>query len=283
MRLLGTVAVALVVLAGCSSVPPTPSQTTAQTGTATATPTPTTSASPSSSSPFAALSVGACTDPLPDSDEPDGTIATRDCSDEHSWEVSAVVPLTSTAYPGEEELSALGSSACTRAFRDYVGVAVDASPYSATYVAPQEGYWSIPEARQLVCLVGTEAGGLKRTLKDHPVVFPENRQCLGEPADGSTSFPLVACSKEHLYEVYASLTFAGSERPSESEIDKAYSSACVDGFTKFVGVKLAKSKYEIQHFVLPEDLWEKYSDHRLVCSVGSPSGGITGSLKDVKK
>jgi hypothetical protein len=278
---LGTVAVALVVLASCSSVPPTPTPT--PTDTTTSVPTQVASASPSASSPFAALSVGACAGPLPDSSEPDGTVTAKDCSDEHSWEVSAVVPLTSTAYPGEDELTALGDSACARAFSDYVGVEVAASPYSATYVAPREGYWPIPEARELVCLVGTEAGGLKKSLKDHPVVFPESRQCLGEPADGSAGYPLVACSSEHLYEVYASLKFAGSQRPSEADIDKAYSSACVDGFTDFVGVKLAKSKYEIQHFLLPEDLWKKYSDHRLVCAVGSPSGGITGSLKDAKK
>jgi hypothetical protein len=197
--------------------------------------------------------------------------------------VAAVVPLTSATYPGEDELSSLGTSACARAFRSYVGVDVAASPYSATYVAPSEGYWTIPEARELVCLAGSEAGGLTKSLKDHPVVFPETGQCLGEPAADSANYPLVACAKEHLYEVYASSRLTGSERPTDTEIDKAYASVCLAGFAKFVGVKLARSKYEIQYFVLPDELWKKYSDHRLVCSVGSPSGGITGSLKGAKK
>lgn len=275
MRFVGGVVAALLVLAGCASVRPDDDLVPV--------PSPTATASPSAPSPLAALTVGTCTSAVSEDGESAETIAPTDCADAHYWEVAAVVPLTDPVYPGEATLKTLAIAACTRAFRSYVGVDVTSSPYGATFVAPSESHWASPDARELVCLVGTEIGGLKRSLKNHPVVFAETGQCLGEPESGSTSYPLVSCGQAHLYEVYASSKFAGSKAPTDAEVDKAYNSGCVAGFKKFIGVDLAKSKYEIQYFVLPAELWTKYSDHRLVCSVGTPSGGITGSLEDVKK
>lgn len=275
MRFVGAVVAALLVLSGCANARPD--------GGSTPGPGPATSASPSAPSPLAALTVGTCTAAVSENGQPAESIATIDCTAAHYWEVAAVVPLTERDYPGEASLRTLASAACTRAFRSYVGVDVESSPYDATFVAPSESHWSNPDARELVCLVGSGIGGLKTSLKDHPVLFAETGQCLGQPASGSTSYPLAPCAEEHLYEVYASSKFAGSKAPTDAAIDKAYASVCVAGFKKFIGVELAKSKYEIQYFVLPSELWAKYPDHRLVCGAGSPSGGITGSLKDAKK
>jgi len=267
------VVAALLALAGCTSVPPGEDRVMS----------PATSASPSASSPLAALTVGTCTDAVTDGDEPAGTITTTSCSQPHAWEVASVVPLTGADYPGEDELRTLAAAGCTRAFTAYVGVDVASSPYDVTFVAPSESHWSNPDAREIVCLVGTAVGGLSTSLKNHPVVFAEKGQCLGAPAKGSTSYRLVSCASAHLYEVYATAKVAGDKRPAQAELDKLYTKVCVAGFTKFVGIKPAKSKYEIQYSVLPEELWTKFSDHRLVCSAGSPSGGITGSLKGAGK
>lgn len=274
MRFVSAVVAAVLALAGCASIRPD--------GDPIPDPEPT-AASSSLPSPLAELTVGTCTAAVSEDGEPAETVATTDCSEAHYWEVAAVVPLTEPDYPGEASLRTLATAACTRAFRSYVGVDVASSPYDATFVAPGEGHWSNPDARELVCLAGTGIGGLKASLKDHPVVFAETGQCLGEPASGSTSYPLVSCAEAHLYEVYASSKLTGSKAPTDAEVDKAYASVCVDGFKKFIGIELAKSKYEIQYFVLPAELWTTYSDHRLVCSAGSPTGGIAGSLKDTKK
>jgi hypothetical protein len=270
VRFFGVVVAALLALAGCTTVPPGVS-----------TSAPTASPSPSATSPLTTLTIGSCTGALTDGGEPPDAVTTVPCTQAHEWEVAAVVPLTASEYPGEEGLRTLAASECTKAFADYVGVEATASPYDVTFVGPSETHWSNPDARKLVCLVGTKVGGLKTSLKNHPIVFAETGQCLGEPASGSTSYPLVDCADKHLYEVYASSTFKSV--PTTAQFDKAYASVCVAGFKKFVGVDLGKSKYEIQYFVLPDKLWKSYSDHRLVCSVGSPSGGITGSLKGVKK
>jgi hypothetical protein len=272
MRLAGVIVAALLALSGCTSVLPVG-----------ATSAPPTSQSPSAASPLTTLTVGSCTGALAEDGEPTDAIPTVPCTQAHSWEVAAVVGLTTPDYPGEVGLRTLATTECTRAFADYVGVEAAFSPYGVTFVGPSESHWPNPDARKLVCLVGTEVGGLKASLKDHPVVFAETGQCLGEPASGSTTYPLIACDQKHLYEVYASSKFAGKSAPKTTEFDKAYANLCVAGFKKFVGVDLAKSKYEIQYFVLPAELWKTYSDHRLVCSVGSPSGGITGTLEGVKK
>ena len=272
MRLAGVIVAALLALSGCTSVLP-----------GGATSAPPTSQSPAAASPLSTLTVGSCTGSLAGAGEQTEAIATVPCTQAHSWEVATVVPLTAADYPGEVGLRTLATTECTRAFADYVGVEAASSPYGVTFVGPSESHWPNPDARKLVCLVGTQAGALKASLKDHPVVFAEIGQCLGQPASGSTTYPLVACDQKHLYEVYASSKFTGKAAPKAAEFDKVYAKLCVAGFKKFVGVDLAKSKYEIQYFVLPAQLWKKYSDHRLVCSVGSPSGGITGSLEGVKK
>lgn len=272
MRFAGVIAAALLAVTGCTSV-------LAGGGT----PTPAPSASPTVTSPLTALTTGTCTGALPEAGEPAETIPAVPCTREHAWEVAAVVPLTSADYPGEDGLKTLAATECTKAFADYVGVAAPSSPYSVTFLGPSGPHWANPDARRLVCLVGTGIGGLKTSLKDHPVVFAEAGQCLGQPASGSTTYPLVACEQKHLYEVYASRKLTGTKPPTKARLDKAYNSVCLAGFKKFVGVDLAKSRYEIQYFVLPAELWKSYSDHRLVCSVGSPSGGITGSLEGVKK
>ncbi len=289
MRFVAGLLSALLLLSGCAGVLPStePVPGTAITGSPSGS-SPSSSGSspdpsPSLPSPLAALTASTCTGAVSKGGEPSQTITTTNCSRTHYWEVAAVEPLTASEYPGEIALKAQATTACTKAFTSYVGVAVTSSPYTATFVAPSQTHWANPDARKLVCLVGSEAGGLTRSLKDHPVVFAETGQCLGKPVAGSPSNPLVSCATKHLYEVYAVAKVDGPKAPSAATLDGLYRKVCVAGFKKFVGLDQAKSKYEIQYFVLPSELWTKYSDHRLVCSAGSPYGGITGSLKGIKK
>ena len=94
---------------------------------------------------------------------------------------------------------------------------------------------------------------------------------------------LIDCASEHHYEVFAASNVKGKKAPIDAEVEKLFASVCLAGFQKFVGVAAGQSKYEVTYFIASTELWEKVADHRIVCSAGSPTGGVKGSLKGVKK
>jgi hypothetical protein len=94
---------------------------------------------------------------------------------------------------------------------------------------------------------------------------------------------IIDCAEAHSYEVFAAKKIDSAAAPTQSDLDKLFASVCQAGFTDFVGIDVGKSKYEVTYFVAGADVWKKVADHRIVCSAGSPGGGITGSLKGVKK
>ena len=268
MRVRVLLAVAtLLALAGCT--PSTPAPATPLPSAESATPTP----------PPRQLAVGECTGPLP----PTLTVDPIDpvpCNGEHTYEVFEVVPLGGDSLPSPETLRVIANNRCLPAFEEYVGVAPSHSRYNSLFFAPDEVAWETPELRRLTCLLGSPAETLTATARDDSTLFPAVGECTGPQDVPVLSLEIIGCAKKHHYEVYAEQQVKGKKAPDEKELAKLVNSVCVAGFKKFVGKDAPASKYEYTYFIADQELWDKVKDHRLVCSVGSPKGGIKGSLKD---
>lgn len=255
--------VAALLLTGCAPAAVTPSSTT------------------TGSSPLGTLDVGQCTSAIDPQRVP--SFEVTDCEDAHAWEVASIIPTSGDTYPGEVALRQLADTSCASALTDYVGVEPMNTAFGVTFLAPSEAHWADAASRKVACLVGAASGGVTGSLKGTGYSFPTKGQCFGKPTTNSFTLELLPCTEAHFYEVYATKKLDGKTPPTTAEFDKAYNSVCVSGFKDFVGVDAGKSSYEILHFVLPDSLWTKLPDHRLVCAAGSPAGGIAGTLKDAKK
>lgn len=231
--------------------------------------------------PLAQLSVGDCTAELDSGQTLE--VPTVDCAKPHNWEVAGLVPLEEQTYPGKDALRDVASHKCPTLFRDYLGVNTAASPYALTYLAPSEVHWRDAGNRTVVCLAGSSVVQLTDSLKDTNLVFPQLGECTQQPPAGGVGVKLTSCDSKHYYEVYAVKDWTAKKAPTQKQLDRLYLDVCVKSFTKFVGVDAGKSKYEILRFQAPSALWNSVPDHRTVCAAGSPSGGITGSLKGAKK
>lgn len=230
--------------------------------------------------PLASVAVGNCIAGIPkDASEAVTVVA---CGQKHHWEVSAVLAAAGDSYPGEEALRQRAQQECGAALAAYLGVDAAYSPYRAGFLAPNAAHWDNADNRKIACLVGSAEVSITASLAKQAVVYPVKGQCATRPASDSFGVKLLACDKPHYYEVYASKKWSGKTAPTAAEFDKLYKSICVDGFKEFVGLDVGKSKYEILHFMVPASLWTKLPDHRLVCSVGSPTGKITGTLAKAK-
>ena len=269
---------ALVALAGCTSAPAptTPPGETAGPVTSSAPP-----STPSPTPPPRQLAVGDCTGPLPATLSVD-PIEPVPCEGEHSYEVFEVVSLEGDALPAPDLLRAIANNRCLPAFTAYVGVEPAYSRYDSHFLTPDAAAWEIPAARQLTCLLGASGKTLHATARDDSTLFPAVGECTGPQDVAVLDLEIIDCAEKHYYEVYAQQKVKGKKTPDEKELAKLVSSVCAAGFKKFVGKDSAGSKYEFTYFIADAKLWGKVKDHRLVCSVGSPKGGIKGSLKDAK-
>jgi len=184
--------------------------------------------------------------------------------------------------PDPDTLRVIANNRCLPAFVEFVGVEPAYSRYASVFLAPDDASWDLPELRRITCLVGSEDGGLKGTARNDTSLFPAVGQCTGPQDVPVLEIDIVSCKKEHHYEVYASKVIDSRKAPSTKELTKLVNSLCVAEFKKFVGVASTASKYEFAYLVADRSLWDKIGDHRLVCSVGSPKGGIKGSLEDAK-
>lgn len=262
---------ALVALAGCTPTAAPPTTPSAPTGSGTATPTP----------PPRQLAVGDCTGPLPFRLSAD-PIATVSCDAEHTYEVFEVVPLGGDTLPSTETMRVIANNRCLPAFEAFVGVTPSHSRYDSLFIAPDEVAWENPALRQLTCLLGSPEETLNTTARDDTTLFPAVGECTGPQDVPVLALEVIDCTKKHHYEVYAEKKLKGAEAPDEKELAKLINSVCVAEFKKFVGKDAAGSKYEYTYFIADATLWGNVKDHRLVCSVGSPQGGIKGTLKGVK-
>jgi hypothetical protein len=262
-------------LVACTPVAPAPSGTPGPvTSAAATTPTP---------EPVTVLKVGDCTGAIDLSGASITSLPAIPCDQAHYYEVHATFPLTGDAFPGTETLADQAAAQCAPAFVDYVGVEPQYGRYASAYIAPDEAAWVVPENRVITCLVGAADGGLVGSAKGDFLVFPKTGQCTGPQNVPALEVKIIDCAESHSYEVFAAKKVDSAAAPAKPELDKLFTSVCQAGFKDFVGIDVGKSKYEVSYFIAGADVWKKVADHRIVCSAGSPDGGIKGSLKGVKK
>jgi hypothetical protein len=278
LRVAGAVLASALLLAGCTASAPTGSAPAGSASSASQA----ASASPSPAA-MARLQVGDCIGDIDLSGAAINDVASVPCSRAHSWEVDATVPVPGETYPGASVLAASAKSSCATNFTSYVGVEQQYSRYSSAYLTGDEGAWTVPENRVITCLVGSADGGLVGSAKGDTLIFPEKGQCTGRQDVAAQSVKVIDCKASHYYEVFASKELTGKTAPTRAEEQKLFTSVCQAGFKSFVGVAVGKSKYEVAYFLPGADIWTKVADHRIVCSAGSPQGGIKGSLKGVNK
>ena len=271
-RLLAPLVTGLVLAAGCSATTP-PASPAASTPTAPATPSP----------PVTALTVGDCTANPEAGTGTSGPLQALPCSKPHAYEVFAILEISDAELPQPDELTARATKECLPAFTAYVGVESEYSRYSSIYLAPDATTWQDPTERRITCLAGAADGGLVGSVKSDTAIFPALGECTARQDVSPLEVVVLPCTGKHSYEVYAEKKLTSTTAPSGEALTKLVTSVCDKGFTTFVGTTAAKSKYEYTYFIADAALWPKVKDHRLVCSVGSPQGGITGSLKGAKK
>ena len=79
-----------------------------------------------------------------DSDGPRqvGDVEVVDCSAPHGHEVYSNHQIAQPTFPDRDTMRSEAETACVTAFETYVGVPLDQSRYSVSYLAPSEGSWS---------------------------------------------------------------------------------------------------------------------------------------------
>mgnify|MGYP000939256869 CR=1 FL=1 len=262
-------------LAGCATSAPLPTESVSVTASPSATPTPTIATT--------TLAVGDCTGKVDLTGGSITDLATLSCAAEHYWEVAAVVTVPEATYPGPDALGETAKTSCGKGFAEYVGVAQQYSRYASAYLAADATAWANPALRSITCLVGSADGGLVGSARDDTRIFPVVGQCTGPQDVAATAIEVIDCASPHHYEVFADKEISSRTAPTPTQEESLFTSLCLAGFTKFVGVDAGKSKYEVTYFLAGSDIWKKVGDHRIVCSAGSTGGGITGSLKGRKK
>jgi hypothetical protein len=241
------------------------------------------SASPTPTAPVSLLSVGDCTADVDLTGASIANVPAVPCTQTHNWEVHTIVPVSGDSYPGATVLAQQATQVCAAGFLDYVGVEAAYSRYTSAYLTADEGAWATPANRMITCLAGSPDGGLVGSVKGDTLIFPAKGECTGPQDVAAQAVQVIDCAKKHYYEVFASKDLTGSTAPTAAEEKKLFASVCQAGFKDFVGIEPGRSVYEVAYFIPGEDIWDKVKDHRFVCSAGSPKGGITGSLKSLKK
>ena len=87
------------------------------------------------------------------------------CDQEHAWEAFASKTLPEGDYPGDSDVSSAAEEFCVDAFKPFVGIAQSESTLDVNYLGPTKDSWANGD-REVICLAGLDAGGLKGTLKD---------------------------------------------------------------------------------------------------------------------
>lgn len=107
--------------------------------------------------------------------------------------------------------------------------------------------------------------------------------CTGKLATGTIEgADLLPCDQKHYYEVYAASKMTDAEFPGTEATSKQAEEACDAEFTSFIGIASTKSKYKLFYLSPIAQSWA-LGDREILCLVGSESGGISGSLRGVKK
>ena len=94
------------------------------------------------------------------------TVETVPCSEPHSEEIYAVVPLPEGDFPGDEAVAAQADKACTAEFESFVGLPYEESVLYYNYLYPyDEQSWN-GGYRWVTCSIYDPAGDTTGTLAD---------------------------------------------------------------------------------------------------------------------
>ena len=86
------------------------------------------------------------------------------CSEPHYWEAYASSQVTGDTYPGTSTVQEQADADCGDAFAEFIGIELDKSDYTYTYLHHTSESWAQND-REILCLAGAEDGGIKGTLK----------------------------------------------------------------------------------------------------------------------
>ncbi len=87
------------------------------------------------------------------------------CDQAHNWEAYSSTQLTDASYPGTTAVSDQANKICSDTFKPWSGIAVDKTKYDITFVYPTLDTWTRTNDREILCFVGSDAGGIKGSLK----------------------------------------------------------------------------------------------------------------------
>lgn len=108
--------------------------------------------------------------------------------------------------------------------------------------------------------------------------------CLGKlPSESTDELSLLPCTEPHYWEAFATATLTGEDFPGTAAVRNQAEDECNRAFAGFVGVAANKSKLELTMLTPTKETWTQANDREVVCLVGSPGGGVTGTLKDAAR
>jgi hypothetical protein len=108
------------------------------------------------------VQVGQCTGPISVGEADRLTVL--DCAGEHNWEAFAQTTLDAAKYPGNAKVTEEAGVFCEAAFADFVGIKVNKSSYSLTFLQPTEVTWEAGD-RDVLCLAGKASGEITGSLE----------------------------------------------------------------------------------------------------------------------
>lgn len=109
------------------------------------------------------LRVGDCLAELPDGNGI-ATINAVPCSQPHTDEIFASVPMPAAEFPGRAEVETFAGEACEREFAGFVGLGSQASTLEYGFLSPTESSWADGD-REVLCVVLDPAGDVTGSLE----------------------------------------------------------------------------------------------------------------------
>ncbi|MGO4692378.1 septum formation family protein [Glaciibacter sp. 2TAF33] len=85
------------------------------------------------------------------------------CEEGHDYEVYSAFDMPTTAYPGDDAVTAAAESECASVFESFVGVPYPRSALDYAALTPDAAEWDGGD-RRAVCLVGDPAGPVAGSL-----------------------------------------------------------------------------------------------------------------------
>ncbi|MDQ1288477.1 MAG: hypothetical protein QG622_2042 [Actinomycetota bacterium] len=112
-----------------------------------------------------ALAIGDCLSELTESDDVTDVPAVP-CGQPHKGEVFAVIPLSGSTWPGEQQLLRTAEDKCDRALYTYSQSGVADPSIEIFFFYPTQDSWTQRDDRSLVCVATPAQGTLTGSIKD---------------------------------------------------------------------------------------------------------------------